>query len=44
MARLRDPDLERRWRQRVQWHASSGLTVGAFCAREGVSTAGFYAR
>jgi hypothetical protein len=43
MARPKDPDLERRWRQRLQRRASSGLTVAAFCAREGVSTASFHA-
>lgn len=42
MARPRDPDLERAWRQRLQRQASSGLSIPAFCAREGVSCASFH--
>jgi hypothetical protein len=43
MARLKDPNLERAWRQRLQRQTSSGLSIPAFCAREGVSFASFYA-
>jgi hypothetical protein len=43
MARPKDPDREKRWRQRCQRQAASSLPVTAFCAREGVSTASFYA-
>ena len=42
MARPKDPDLEKLWRQRCQRQAASGLSVAAFCAREGVSPTGFY--
>ena len=43
MARPKDPDLERRWQQRVHRQATGGLTIAAFCAREGVSTTAFHA-
>lgn len=43
MARPKDPDLERAWRQRLQRQAASGLSIAAFCAREGVSSASFQA-
>ena len=43
MARSKDPDLERTWRQRLQRQTFSGLSILAFCAREGVSSASFYA-
>jgi hypothetical protein len=43
MARPKDPDLERTWRQRLQRQTSSGLSIPAFCAREGVSSASFHA-
>jgi hypothetical protein len=42
MARPKDRDLERLWRQRFQRHFTGGLSVMAFCAREGVSSATFY--
>lgn len=42
MARPKDPDLERLWRQRFQRQAASGQSVTAFCAREGVSLDRFY--
>jgi hypothetical protein len=42
MARPKDPELERLWRQRFQRQAASGLSVAAFCAREGVSPNRFY--
>jgi hypothetical protein len=43
MARPKDPDLERAWRQRLQRQTSSGLSIAAFCFREGVSSASFRA-
>jgi hypothetical protein len=43
MARPKDPDLERAWRQRLQRQSASGLSISAFCAREGVSCASFQA-
>ena len=43
MARPRDPDLERAWRQRLQRQAASGLSIPEFCAREGVSCSSFHA-
>lgn len=42
MARPKDLDLERLWRQRFQRQPASGLSVTAFCALEGVSLACFY--
>jgi len=30
------------WRERLRRYASSSLTVGEFCRREGVSVANFY--
>jgi hypothetical protein len=38
-----DPDTRRAWQQRLQRFPHSGLTVTAFCARERVSVASFYA-
>jgi len=43
MARPKDPNLERAWRQRLQRHSTSGQTISAFCASEGVSCASFQA-
>ena len=43
MARPKDPDLERAWRQRLRRQSSSGLSISAFCEREGVSSASFQA-
>ena len=43
MARPKDPNLERVWRQRLQRQTSSGLSIPAFCSREGVSSASFHA-
>jgi hypothetical protein len=43
MARTRDLNRERAWRQHHQRQRSSGLSVAAFCARERISTAAFYA-
>ena len=42
MARPKDPALERIWRQRLHRQALSGLSIPAFCAREGVSSASFH--
>jgi hypothetical protein len=38
-----DPAVRRAWQQRLQRFRASGLTVPAFCDREGISTASFYA-
>jgi hypothetical protein len=43
MARPKDPDLERAWRQRLQRQPSSRLSIPEFCAREGISCSSFYA-
>jgi hypothetical protein len=41
MARPKDPDLERLWRQRLQRYSATGLSIAAFCSREGVSRASY---
>src|SRR5271154_4814315 len=43
MARPKDPNLEFAWRQRLQRHSTSGLSISAFCACEGVSSSSFQA-
>ena len=43
MARPRDPNLDRTWQQRIQRHSASGLSIAAFCRREGLSPRLFYA-
>jgi transposase len=43
MPRATDPATRRRWQQRLRRFARSGLSVAAFCSREGVSPATFYA-
>jgi transposase-like protein len=43
MARPRDPNLDRVWRQRIQRQSASGLSIAAFCRREGLSARLFYA-
>ena len=43
MARPRDPNLDRTWRQRIQRQSASGLSIAAFCRREGISARLFYA-
>jgi hypothetical protein len=43
MARPRDPNLDRTWRQRIQRQSVSGLSIAAFCRREGLSARLFYA-
>src|SRR5438270_3959322 len=39
----RDPGKEQRWRQLIGQWQRSGLTVRAFCQRQGVAVASFYA-
>ena len=41
MARPKDPNLESVWRQRLQRQSTSGLSISAFCAQEGVSSTSF---
>jgi hypothetical protein len=43
MARPKDLSLEHTWRLRLRRQAASGLSISAFCAREAVSSASFYA-
>jgi hypothetical protein len=38
-----DPASSQRWQQRLQRFRDSGLTVAAFCEREGISAASSYA-
>jgi len=42
MPRPSDPRKLAVWRERLERFSSSGLAVGPFCAREGVSVASFY--
>ena len=39
----RDREKERQWRKRLSDHGASGLSVRAFCRREGVTEPQFYA-
>jgi hypothetical protein len=39
----RDERKEQLWRQRIRAWQGSGLTIGAFCARRGLSQPSFYA-
>ena len=41
MPRPKDPNLERLWQQRLQRQSTSGLSISAFCAQEGVSLTSF---
>ena len=41
MPRPKDPNLERLWQQRLQRQSTSGLSISAFCAQEGVSSTSF---
>ncbi len=41
MPRPKDPNLARLWRQRLQRQSTSGLSISAFCAHEGVSLTSF---
>ena len=43
MPRAADPTTHHRWQQRLQRFARSGLSVPAFCSREDISPAAFYA-
>ncbi len=43
MPRPKDLGLEHTWRLRLSRQATSGLSITAFCQREGVSTPSFYA-
>src|SRR5262249_3652893 len=43
MARPKDLSLEHTWRLRLRRQAASGLSISAFCSREGVSSPPFYA-
>jgi hypothetical protein len=43
MARPKDLSLEHTWRLRLRRQAASGLSISAFCTRERVSSASFYA-
>ena len=43
MGRTKDPKRESLWRERLQRQATSGLSIAAFCAREGVSCVSFHA-
>jgi hypothetical protein len=42
MARLPDPRREQYWRQHHLRQHSSGLSIGAYCARERISFSSFY--
>lgn len=42
MARKLNQALWDQWRQRVEWQRESGLSIAAFCRREGVSPASFH--
>lgn len=43
MGKRREPQLERRWRERIALWKRAGVTVSDFCAEQGVSVASFYA-
>lgn len=43
MPRPKDLGLEHAWRLRLRRQAQSGLSITAFCQREGVSAPSFYA-
>ncbi len=42
MGRPRDPQSERLWSRRLERHQAGGLSIAAFCEREGIATASFY--
>jgi Transposase len=42
MAPKVNPELCETWRKRIERQRQSGVTVGEFCGREGVSQASFY--
>lgn len=41
--RQRDPECERFWREVLERHGSSGLSVREFCRRDGRAEASFFA-
>jgi hypothetical protein len=43
MARSRDPNREEYWRRHHQRQRNSGVSVAAYCTRECISAAAFYA-
>jgi len=43
LGRRPDPSTRQVWQQRLERLRNSGLTVSAFCDREGISPASFYA-
>ena len=43
MANELDDVLATQWRERLNRHSKSGLTIQAFCEQEGVSLSVFYA-
>jgi hypothetical protein len=43
MPRTANPALRDLWRRRLLLQPDSGLTIGQFCQRQGVSTASFHA-
>ena len=43
MGRIADPELASLWQERVEEQTRSGLSVAAYCRREGVSPGSFYA-
>ena len=43
MARPKDPELDRVWRQRIRRQASGGLSMAEFCRLQGISPRLFYA-
>jgi hypothetical protein len=43
MARIRDLDREHYWRQHHVRQRSSGLSIAAYCHRESIAAAAFYA-
>jgi hypothetical protein len=42
MARKKNREAERRWREVLEHQAGSGLSVRSFCAAEGISEPSFY--
>ena len=42
LGRARDEQKERQWRRRIDQWRVSGLSVLAFCAQHGLSSASFY--
>jgi transposase-like protein len=42
MGRVADPRLPAQWRRRIERQRRSGLSIGEFCRREGVSAGSFH--